>query len=308
MEYLKQPLSFEAQAERLMGRGLDADKDELIRRLSAVSYYRLTGYLFPFRKPGSDEYECGTTLDIVWKRYCFDRRLRVHLLDAIERVEVAVRTQLVYHFAHEFGAFGHCNEHNLPDLTIAEYLDWREDLRKETSRSKEAFKKHFFEKYDSHRNLPIWMVSELMSMGSLLTFMKGVDGNIGAGVAAHFDMADELLLSWLRSLYAVRNICAHHGRLWNRVLGYPPSLPQKNKYPAWHQKDADGRNMLPNNRVGIVLMICHAFLERISPTSRWHERIERLFDEYPEVPISQMGLPNDWRKHPLWITSFKCSG
>ena len=68
-----------------------------------------------------------------------------------------------------------------------------------------------------------------MSMGSLLTFYKGVENRIAVRVARHFggDMADELLLSWLRSLYALRNICAHHGRLLNRALGYAPALPQK---------------------------------------------------------------------------------
>lgn len=301
MEYMKEPLTFEAQADRLIERGLKADRDELIRRLSAVSYYRLCGYLYPFRKPNSDEYQECTALQTVWDRYCFDRRLRVLLMDAIERVEVAVRTQLVYHFSHAFGAFGHCNERNLPDISVAEYNEWRDNLQKETKRCKEQFKKHFFEKYgDSHRNLPIWMASELMTMGGLLTFYRAVDGNIAARVAVQFDMADTLLLSWLRSLYAVRNICAHHARLWNRVLGYPPSLPQRNKYPEWHLKNENDKTLLTNDRVGIVIMICHRFLRQISQTSRWNERVEQLFDEYPNIPVPLMGLPEDWKTHPLW--------
>ena len=295
------PLSLEDQATRLIGRGLVADKDELIKRLSSVSYYRLSGYLYPFRLSGSDDYIESTTLKVVWGRYCFDRRLRVLLLDAIERVEVAVRTQLTYHFSHTHGAFGHCDEHNFPNLKIVDYIGWRDSLLTETGRSKEAFKKHFFKKYgETHRNLPVWMASELMSMGSLLTLLKGVDGGIAGKVSAHFKMADELLLSWLRSLYAARNICAHHSRLWNRVLGYAPRLPQKNKYPDWYLANDDGTRILVNDRVGILLMICNAFLCQISPTSRWRERVEQLFTEYPEIPIKEMGLPEDWKDHPLW--------
>lgn len=295
------PLSFEDQATRLIDRGLVADQGELIKRLSSVSYYRLSGYLYPFRQSGSDHYQEGTTLKVVWDRYCFDRRLRVLLLDVIERVEVAVRTQLTYHFSHAHGAFGHCDENNFSNLKITDYIDWRESLLVETGRSKEAFKKHFFKKYgETHRNLPVWMASELMSMGSLLTLLKGVDGGIASKVSAHFEMADELLLSWLRSLYAALNICAHHSRLWNRVLGYAPSLPSKNKYPNWHQTDAEGNKVLKNDRIGILLMICNAFLMQISPTSRWRERIEQLFIEYPEIPVTDMGLPEDWKNHPLW--------
>lgn len=301
MKYEKEPMSFLDQAQQLLDRGLVADRDELIRRLESVSYYRLSGYLYPFRVDGGDTYAEGTSLTVVWDRYCFDRRLRVLLLDAIERVEVAVRTQLVYHFAHTHGAFGHCAEDSLPELTIAAYIEWREGLIVETSRSKEAFKEHFMKKYgDVHRNLPVWMVCELMSMGTLLTFFKGADKTIQSQVAAHFGMPDELLLSWFRSLYAARNICAHHSRLWNRVLGYAPGLPQPNKFPDWHHTNDEGKKLFTNNRCGIILMICRSFLSKITPTSHWHERVEALFAQYPAIPIAEMGLPENWQQHPLW--------
>lgn len=301
MEYLKKPLPLEEQAQRLLDRGVIADRDELVRRLSAVSYYRLSGYLFPFRQPGSDTFRPGTELKVVWDRYCFDRRLRVLLLDAIERVEVAVRTQLVYHFSRAHGAFGHTLETNLPGLKVLEYIEWREALVEETQRSKEQFKEHFFKKYgDCHQNLPVWMVSELMSMGSMLTFYKGVEKRVQDQVAGHFGMPDELLLTWLRSLNAARNICAHHSRFWNRLLGYAPGLPHKNKHPDWHLKDAEGKNLITNNRSGMLLIVCRQFLKLISPTSRWQHRVNELFDEYPEIPFADMGLPQDWKNHPLW--------
>lgn len=306
MEYLKNALSFEAQADKLLERGLSADRDELIRRLEAVSYYRLSGYLHPFRYKDSDQYQEGTNLKSVWDRYCFDRRLRVLMLDAIERAEVAVRTQLVYHFAHAHGPFGHCDEKTLPNLKVKDYIEWRASLEIESSRSKDTFKKHFFQKYgDTQQSLPIWMVSELMSMGSLLSFYKGSNSDIQSDVAKHFGLPDALLLTWLRSLYAVRNICAHHSRLWNRELGCPPGLPQKNKHPHWHLKNENAKNILPNNRCGIILMICQQMLHLISPTNLWQERVNQLFSEYPDIPVTDMGLPEDWQQHPLWTNSLQ---
>jgi abortive infection bacteriophage resistance protein len=214
-----------------------------------VNYYRLSGYLYPFRRTESDAFMEGETLSVVWRRYCFDRRLRVLVLDAIGRVEVAVRTQLVFHFAHQYGPFGHCSEENLPKLKVEQYIGFRENLLTETSRSKEAFKTHFKEKYgDEHRNLPIWMVCELMSVGSLLTFFKGTEDEIQRKVAQHFGLADKLLVSWLQSLYAVRNICAHHARLWNRQLGNAPVKPQKNKFPAWHHEDNNGKPLFSHEQ------------------------------------------------------------
>jgi abortive infection bacteriophage resistance protein len=104
-----------------------------------------------------------------------------------------------------------------------EYLEWRANLVEETGRSKEAFKTHFFKTYgDQHKELPLWMLTELMSMGSTLTFLKGTNDQILKSVAQDYGLADELFLSWFRSLNAARNICAHHARLWNRELGYAP--------------------------------------------------------------------------------------
>jgi len=233
MEYSKDPLTFEAQADKLLSRGLAADRGELIHRLKAVSYYRLSGYLHPFRQAGSDQYREETHLKVVWDRYCFDRRLRVLILDAIERIEVSAKTKLVYHFSHRHGTFGYLDDRNLPKLPIAEYLEWRVSLEEETRRSKQPFKRHFFETYgDCHKELPLWMLAELMSMGSLLTFYKGVNPDIKRTIAAEYGLADELFMSWLRSLNAARNICAHHCRFWNCEFGYALLLPQKNKFPS----------------------------------------------------------------------------
>jgi abortive infection bacteriophage resistance protein len=301
MEYPKEALRFEDQADRLLERGLAADRGELISRLQAVSYYRLAGYLHPFRlrdeqDKALDRFVEGTNLETVWRRYCFDRRLRVLVLDAIERVEVSVRTKLIFHFAHANGPFGYCDDANLPKLSIGDYLEWRTALQEETDRSKETFKKHFFDKYgDHHRNLPVWMLAELMSMGSLLTFFKGVEPDLKRRVAEEYGLPDEVTMSWLRSLNAARNICAHHSRFWNRVLGYPPMLPNPRKFPDWH-----GENKLPTDRCGIILMICRHMLRMISPSSRWHERVEDLFKEYSDVPRSSMGLSETWTNHPIW--------
>jgi abortive infection bacteriophage resistance protein len=160
----------------------------------------------------------------------------------------------------------------------------------------EQFVRHFFTKYgDFHRELPIWMLCELMSFGSLLTFARGVTPAMQQTVAGEFGLPDELFFSWLRSLYSLRNACAHHSRIWNREFGNAPKTPGKNKFPNWHTAPE-----IPNNRVGYLLTICHFWLVKISPTSQWRTRLFELFDEYPEIPLLNMGLPENWREHPLW--------
>jgi abortive infection bacteriophage resistance protein len=217
MKYQKQALTFEEQADCLIQRGLIADRILLIRRLEAVNYYRLSGYLHPFRQTPQaqivstnataetstelqDTYVPGTTLDIIWDRYTFDRRLRLLIMDAIERIEVAVRTRIVYEFAHRFGSFGHLEPANLPNLKIDDYLRWRAKLASNTGRSEEAFAKHFSEKYgDQHSELPLWMLCELMDFGGMQTLYRGLESALKQTVAREFRMGDELLFSWLRA-------------------------------------------------------------------------------------------------------------
>lgn len=304
MIYGKGPLTFEEQADRLIGRGLIADRDELIRRLAGVNYYRLTGYLYPFRRP-DDSFLPGTTLETVWRRYVFDRRLRVLFLDAIERIEVSVRTKLVYHLAHHTlpggaepaGAFGYLDQRYFPGFKVAtEFLKWRSKLAMETDRAKsEKFVQHFRTKYGAeHPELPGWMVAELMSFGALLSMAKNVVPDVQKQVAAEYGFPYAHFISWLQALMVLRNACAHHDRIWNRESG-KAGKPQRNKFPLWYCKPE-----IPNDRTGYLLTICHYWLGMISPTNQWRERLFALFDEFPEIPLAPMGLPADWRNHPLW--------
>lgn len=298
MKYTKPPLTFEEQADLLLERGLVTDKDQLIRRLQATSYFRLSGYLYPFRKAGSDHFQPDTTLDQVW-RYClFDQRLRTLLLDAIEAVEVYTRTQLAYHFALKNGPFDYHTPACLPGLRRESFVNWQRKLDDQVSRSlqsKEEFLVHFFDKYgDEHTRPPIWTLVELMDFGAMLTFHRGVFYTIRQDLARPLGVPDKVFNSWLLALHTVRNRCAHHLRLWNWTLGTPVRLPNERKYPEWHHPD------LPNDRIGIILTLCRHLLNQISPSNQWTKRIQEHFRDFPEIPTSHMGLPHDWQQHPLW--------
>jgi len=295
MEYTKPPLTFERQAQKLIERGLIAPEHELIKRLCAVNYYRFSAYLYPFRKP-DDTYKPGTTLDLVWKHYTFDRQLRVLVMDAIERVEVAVRTQLVYHFSHQHGPFGYANRACFPKLDQDRFSSWLHELDTESSRSRETFIEHFKNKYgDMHERLPLWMLAEIMSFGKMLTFFNGVDDDLRRTIARRYGIEDRLLQSWLGALNVVRNICAHHGRLWNRELGYKILIPRRQKYPQWHEPVEIG-----NDRMFAVLTVLRFLLRHVAPTSHWAERLKELFRKYPDIPIRWMGFHDHWEKSPLW--------
>lgn len=296
MKYAKPPLSLEQQADQLLRRGMDGDRDLMIARLQSVSYYRLSGYWHPFRNT-DDSFKLGTSFDTVWNRYVFDRRLRLLVMDAIERIEVAVRSQLAHHHSLHYGPFAYVTDPGtLPKLTAAERQAFLAHIKEETNRSHETFAKHFRKKYgDFHCHLPVWMASEVMAFGSVLSFFKGAHRKEKRPVADAFGLPDAVFGSWLLTLNMVRNICAHHSRLWNRELGVKPMIPLAADYPDWHKPVC-----IRNNRVFAVLTMCRWCLHRIAPQSRWADRLRGLLRASPEIPLDAMGIPANWEACPIW--------
>jgi abortive infection bacteriophage resistance protein len=312
MKFTKPPLSLPEQADTLLGRGMTGDRDLMIQRLQQVSYYRLSGYWYPFRQldpaqPDTplDDFKAGTTFDEVWTRYVFDRCLRLLVLDAIERIEVSVRSQLAYHHAHTYGLFSYATDANtMPGCSGAARSRFMQGLNTEVNRSKDTFVKHFQAKYgDEHAHLPVWMAVEIMNFGSVLTFYRGSPHRIKQDIASVFDMPAKVFDSWLLTLNTVRNICAHHGRLWNREIGTAALIPRANRYPDWHQPTT-----ITNNRVFVVLTICKWSLDRIAPQTHWADRLFALLSEYPAIPRHSMGFPTDWEKCPIWSPTSTPSG
>ncbi len=298
MRYEKPPLSFEQQADRLLQRGLIAEREELIRCLTEVNYYRLSGYWYPFRNPGEDRFYSNTTLEMIWERYVFDRQLRVLTMDAVERVEVAVRTALVNQITLRHGAFGHLDRQNLPNISVSRHRRMLGKIQTEQDRSKELFVAHYNAKYSSETNLPLWMATELMSFGTMLTLFHGAGSEIKQDVASRYGVSDDVLKSWLLSLNTVRNVCAHHGRLWNRSFGTPIKIPRRRKHPEWHDPVEIAENP---RRLFAILSVLAFLVHRIAPQSGWQTRLVGLWEEkHPSIRIDAMGFPPNWKESPVW--------
>ncbi len=295
MKFDKPPLSFEAQADLLLSRGLIADKQILINRLTVVNYYRLSTYLYPFRTP-DNKFQSGTTLDLIWRRYTFDRQLRLLVMDAIERFEVSVRTKLAYHFSHEYGPFAYFEPTYLPKLPISGFAQWIIEFSREIQRSKEPFIIHFDQKHGELHDLPpLWMAVEVMSFGKVLTMYRGIGSKLKQKISSYYGLSDEIFLSWFLTLNSVRNICAHHGRIFDRRFDYQPKIPRLQKYPEWHVPVKISRD-----RVFGILTILNYILQFDAPTSFWKVRLEKLFTDYADISKEVMGIPENWNESPLW--------
>ena len=271
-----------------------SDRSALIRKLQAVGYYRLCAYWHPFKKPDGS-FAANTEFDTVWWRYRFDRQLRIVVMDALERVEVAIRAALVHELAMRGGPFVHIDIRNFPRTKPEQHARFLGALREGANYSSEEFVKHFQANYDEFPNLPIWAVSEIMTFGSMFTLFNMSERRVQNAVAPRFEVHGTVLRSWLQTLNYIRNICAHHSRLWNRTLAIRPVIPDAKNDARWH-----GSRAVSNKRLFAVLTLLNQLLSAIAPESGWRGRLFDLFDGFPEIPLKAMGIPEDWRGHDLW--------
>ena len=113
-------------------------------------------------------------------------------------------------------------------------------------------------------------------------------------IARDFGINADTFETWLKSLNFVRNVCAHHGRLWNRHLAIAPGIP--NKDPRWHEK----RYPIVPHRIYSVLCILKQLIDVIAPQSRWPERLKGLLAEFPGIHRLSMALPTGFEHSLIW--------
>lgn len=294
MNYSKPPLTYEQQADLLLSRGLLADRAELVAKLTAVNYYRLSAYWFPFKRP-DNTFEPGTEFKTIWRRYTFDRQLRLLVMDAVERVEIAVRSRLVYELVHQYGTFAHLDPKAFPGIPAPEHQRLLDELHDNAQRSREAFVDHFRKTYDEFPDLPLWAAVETMMFGQMLTMFRHSGKHVQRAIATDYKITGVVLQSWLFTLNYIRNLCAHHSRLWNRELAIKPIIPDIRHDPRWYAPHA-----VANNRMFAVLTLLRYLLTFTAPQSKWRDRLYDHFDNYNEIPLLLMGIPADWKDHPLW--------
>ncbi len=296
-KYPKNALDIPSQLFLLESRGVVIEDMAFARRvLENVSFYRFRAYLFPFlRKDGSGNYAPGTSFNQCWQYYRFDRRLRVCVLDAIERIEVSVRTQIANNISLKYGPFAYRDPSIFAaNLNMARYNELLSFIATETIKSKEEFVELFRRTYDTSNGLPLWMAVEEMTFGNVLTLFRLMKKQDKLAIAQSLNSSKTVIESWLTNLNYIRNICAHHGRLWNRKLAVNPLIPSKDA--KWHEVNYP----VNADRIYSTLCILKTLLDEVAPQSQWKQRFYALLAEFPCIHRVSMGIPDGFENSAIW--------
>lgn len=302
MRFNKPALSLSDQIAKLQSRGLAIDDPAAaMHYLRFIGYYRLSAYALAFQDcaQAGKPFRAGTTFEQLLDLYRFDRELRLHVLDAIERVEVALRSVVNNEMAMRHGPHWFMNrQHFSLRFSHAGLIaDIEHELRitepggRPAQPHQEVFINHYCAKYGEPHLPPSWMVMETFYLSSLSRLYAGLgSGAERRAIAAQFGTDEFVLRGWFHVLSYVRNLCAHHARLWNRQLVIKFRQVARRHQPF----------LSTNDRFYAVAVVLFDLLRGIAPDTQWHLRLRDLIGRYPVVPIRDMGFPPDWQNAEFW--------
>lgn len=314
-------------------RGMDCGSEPsaslILRR---YGYYRLSGYWYPYRKrkissgqPVKDshgrdvvlnEFEAHTSLQHVVEVYEFDKTLRSLLGEVLATVEIGFR----FFIGHKIGKidpFLHLDaekfDQKKEDGSLkTTYVGWLEEYTRHENRAQGEFITHFKDKYGSSQ-LPIWVGTEVMSLGSLrtlFTLMPEQDQRIIAEqlqiLQADRDGDFSVVSTWLNGFRLLRNICHHHGRVWNRVFEIVLNAPTIIRNSPQHVLSDLDDSHINNHLYGLLLALRYTLLSIEPDNSQVLDIKNFIIDKCNKLQLnlSDIGFPDDWEDNEIWNPSY----
>lgn len=326
MTYSKPWKSYEEQLDQLIGRGMQVtDRTLALDYLERIGYYRLSGYWYAFRERSGkccpldaqghnldkvqgetlvlDQFKRDTTFQNAVDLYVFDKQLRLLVMDALERIEIALRVD-ISHTLGQLDTFAYLKpellhadfSHKLEKNSgLSRHHDWLGKHAQLISRSKEEFVRHHKNKYGLP--LAIWVAREVWDFGTLSMLYNGMREAEQDAIAKQYSLSNgRILATWLRSLNYLRNVCAHHSRLWNRNIVDQPKLPLAAELP-WVKPFETSSHA--RARCFLLLHITRHLLQVVNPRSSWPNRMKTHLQAFPNLThlglnLAGMGAPADW--------------
>ena len=314
--YTKPHLSFADQLALLMQRGLGvSDTAKATEHLQRIGYGRLTPYWQPFQQFVPDSGDATRTIRSDLFRpnaefrhavdlYLFDKRLRLLFLDAIERIEVALRVDLAHAlgkrdpWAHRSSAYLDANRANAVFKGTTRHQNWLSKADEAVDRVKDDWVNAFRRTYSSP--VPIWMAVEAWDFGTLSWLLEMAHPNDRFAIAKRYGLLPDTLVSWIKTLAFVRNISAHHARLWNTGIVSQPRVPKSFEAP---QMVHIGSEVVRRSRVYGAAAVASYLVKQIHMGTSWSDRMKAHWLTFPVMPFAtsaQGGFLPGWDTEAIW--------
>jgi abortive infection bacteriophage resistance protein len=299
MPFEKPTTTVTEQIFLLQQRGLVINDPALAEHyLTHVGYYRLAGYWqFLQNDPVNHTFIPGVAFENIVELYNFDRELRLLLTDAIERIEVSLRSLIVNSMSPAYSPNWYS------DPIFAERANRFDEnissIRSELDRSLEEFVAHHDRKYGKDDYPPAWKTMQVLSFGTLSKVYSNIRNDLPEKKAIAKKMGLPTytwLESWMVVISVLRNFCAHHCRICYRKFNFPPKELIRSTH-AWIKNYPTG-----NLKEHLYFQLCviKYVSDRCSPDNHFSEKLKKLIANYPTISPNRMGFMPGWEQEDLW--------
>ncbi|MCL2696681.1 MAG: Abi family protein [Oscillospiraceae bacterium] len=283
-QFAKEPATIDAQLAKLEFRGcIIEDKTYAKFILEKINYYRLANY-FAVYQQNNKRYRGGTSFNKVLKLYEFDRKLRGHLLIFLEEIEISMRAAISNFHALKYGALGYLSDSAFNHHHNHHHFMSRIDRLKEKN-TDINFVSHYNSKHMGA--FPLWVIMELFSFGMLAHFFKSLHRQDKKEIAErHFSglFPAGHIESWLESMAALRNHCAHYARLYSSRLEPVP-------------KPLDDLSFKMGGDLFSFIYVIKLMNKHLSGSEKIEAHLAALLEEYAEVAeLAVLGFPENWEE------------
>lgn len=301
IHFSKPPLSVEDQVKLLVGRGLVVtDFDFACRCLSNVGYYRFSAFCVPYETSigKNHKFQEDTSFEEVLNLYNFDRELRVLFWEALECIEIKMRASFALLITTKTkDPFAHLNEANFVDSE--KHKENIKQLKTDIYRSQaETFVKHFISHYDEETP-PLWACVHLMSLGELVRWIDNVkDSEIKKELSQGFGFSKYFTFhSFAVALTELRNVCAHHVRMWNRSFMKRTVKIKKFDCPGFEKS----LPLQSSNKLYSLAILLAVSMKTSDTKTTWPSRVGAVLRERPSWQIKSMGFPKNWQDLEVFL-------
>lgn len=295
-EFDKKSLTSEEQLDLLISRGLNVeDYNSAVQILKRNGYYHLSSYMRMFQQGEEHNFVENIEFADIYRLSLFDKRLRFFVFNAIQQIELAYRAAISNilckkggsHWFYDYKYFKNQKE-KTKILDLIKNQIHKSNNNKEYS---ETFIAKYYHKYDSPDLPPFWMAIETFTMGSLNILYNSLSGENKKEIIKYLGFVNDINFmayksNWLQAISVVRNICAHHSRLFNRVFRI---------CPAKHKKIKE-MNINNTSSFYYIAMIINYYLVTMNKDTSFEEIIKQLFKDCPDSYKIAMGFPLSWEK------------
>lgn len=240
-DILKDFLTFDEQIELLKTRGLIIENEEEVKKiLKTENYYNvINGYkdLFIDKESETEKFIEGVTFEEIYSLFCIDRQIRNILFQNILKVENTLKSLIAYEFSKEYGKDNYLKFNNFD--TLREDLSVPHKVKEKRAKfihsliakiqsdiAASIYKKDYINHYViQYGFVPMWVLVNAINLGRLSDFYSLMKQNERIKVSSHWNIREDELSQYIKTLAYFRNLCAHDERIYDARTGRNRNIP-----------------------------------------------------------------------------------